>query len=350
MGLVIAMRHPGSPNRHRTREHVIVHRDVRSKALVLLVVFALAMAVIYLGDSLPPRQVARRRGVVHALETGKDRTGSARDETAKPVEVRGLDYQVPRAKKAVSGSRPALERALQSGLLKAYSAPARMVAFKPDGGVVLVPPSSPVTGPRDPTVIFHGTRGKRRVALTFDTSEVAEPETARAIIDRLTDLRAPATFFVCGSWCYRNPDLLRAAVARGFEIASHSFGHPAFTGLTDERIASELKGTEEAVSKVAGAAISSYFRPPYGSYDDRVVELAARQGYATVLWDRDTVDWGASTIQEEIRDRATVGVQGGDIILMHTTGRFTSEALIEIVNNLRADGFELTTLTGAMQP
>jgi peptidoglycan/xylan/chitin deacetylase (PgdA/CDA1 family) len=342
------MRRPGSHRKQKAREHVIVHRDVRSKALVLLLVFVLAMAVLYIADSLPPRQVAQRRGVVSALETGRDKAGAARD--VKPVEVRGLDYQVPRAKKAASGSRPALERALQSGLLKGYSAPAGMVAFKPDGGVVLIPPSSPVTGPRDPTVIFHGTRGKRRVALTFDTSEVAEPETARAIIDRLTDLRAPATFFVCGSWCYRNPDLLRAAVARGFEIASHSYGHPAFTGLTDERIASELKGTEEAVSKVSGAKIAAYFRPPYGAFDDRVVQLAAQQGYATVLWDRDTVDWGASTIQEEIRDRATVGVQGGDIVLMHTTGRFTSEALIEIVNNLRADGFELTTLTGVMQP
>lgn len=344
------MRRPGFHRKQRPHEHMIVHRDVRPKALVLLLVFALAMAAFYFADRIPPRTLAHRRVVVNALENSRDKTGAGRAGAADPVEVQGLDYQVPRAKQAVSGSRSVLDRARDSGLLKGYSVPVRMVAFKPDGGVVLIPPSSEVQGSRNPTVIFHGNRCKKRVALTFDTSEVAEPEAARALIDRLISLRAPATFFVCGAWCYRNPDLLRAALARGFEVANHSYGHPAFTGLTDERIASELKGTEEAVSKVSGAKIAAYFRPPYGDLDDRVVQLAAQQGYATVLWDRDTVDWGASTIQAEIRDRATVGVQGGDIILMHTTGRYTPEALIEIVNNLRADGFELTTLTGVMQP
>ncbi len=344
------MRHTGFPRKQKALEHVIVHRDVRGKALVLLLVFTLAIAAFYFADRLPPRQIAQRRGVVNALENSRDKAGAGCAFAAGPVEVRGLDYQVPRAKKAISGSRSALDRERDSGLLKGYSSPPRMVAFKPDGGVVLIPPTPEVKGPREPVVIFHGNRGKKRVALTFDTSEVAEPEAAKAVIDRLTNLRAPATFFVCGAWCYRNPDLLRTAVARGFEIANHSYGHPAFTGLTDERVASELKGTEEAVVKVSGAKMSAYFRPPYGNFDDRVVQLAARQGYATVLWDRDTVDWGASTIQAEIRDRATVGAQGGDIIIMHTNGRYTPEALIEIVNNLRADGFELTTLTGVMQP
>jgi peptidoglycan/xylan/chitin deacetylase (PgdA/CDA1 family) len=335
---------------HDGGNHVIVHRDVPGKALALMLLFALAVTAFFFAQRVPPREVVARRNVVDAMDTRAAAAGARQAEGEGPVEVRGLDYQVPHAKGAGAGLRTTLDRMRDSGLLRGYSVPPRMLAFKLDGSAVLVPPAQAVAGPRDPVVIFHGTRDKKRIALTFDTSEVSEPTTAKAVMDQLTRLRAPATFFVCGAWCYKNPELLRIAVARGFEVANHSFGHPQFTLIPDEQVTSELKSTAEAVEKVSGAKISAYFRPPYGDTDDRVEQLAAQLGYATVLWDKDTFDWGPDTTQPEIRDRATVGARAGDIVLMHTLGRHTPETLIEIVNNLRADGFELTTLTGVMQP
>jgi peptidoglycan/xylan/chitin deacetylase (PgdA/CDA1 family) len=329
---------------------LLVHREVRGKALSLLVVLALALGAFHFAQYVPPGLMSARGDVADAREDGGREGVPVEARAANPVEVRGLDYQLPSLARGGVGPASALEMMRDAGLLRGYSLPSRKLAFTPDGGYMILPTSPVLEGPRDVAVIYHGNRAKKRIALTFDTSEVGEPNTARAIIDELTRLRAPATFFVCGAWCYKNPDLLRLAVDRGFEIANHSFGHPAFTAISNEQIAAQLKGTEEAVANVAGSRISAYCRPPYGAIDARVEQVVAQQGYATVLWDVDTNDWRESSIRELIRDRATVGMRGGEIVLMHTTGSHTKEALMEIVGNMRANGFQLTTLTGVMQP
>lgn len=329
---------------------LIVHRDVSGKAFSLLLMLALAFGAFHCAQAVSANRGETQSNVVDALEAREGKVAARRPRAAHAVEVRGLDYLVPSSKKPAAAPRSALEMMRNNGLLRGYSLPPRRLAFTPDGDSVILPPSPEVKGPREVSVIFHGNREKKRIALTFDTSEVGEPVAARALMDELTRLRTPATFFVCGTWCYKNPDLLRTAVDRGFEIANHSFSHPVFTHIPDEQIASEIKGTEEAVWKVSGSKISAYFRPPYGETDARVEQVVARLGYATVLWGIDTDDWQSATIREQIRDSATVGARGGDIVLMHTLGRYTDDALIEVVNNLRADGFELTTLTGIMQP
>jgi peptidoglycan/xylan/chitin deacetylase (PgdA/CDA1 family) len=329
---------------------LIVHRDVRGKAFSLLVILALGFGALQVAQYVPASRAEARGNVVDALgERGRTVTPAV-NQTKNAVKVLGLDYMVPASKKSAPARSSALEMMRESGLLRGYSVPSRRLAFTQDGGSIILPPSPEVKGPREVSVIYHGNRNKKRIALTFDSSDVGEPDTARAILDELTRLRAPATFFVCGAWCYRNPDILRAAVDRGFEVASHSFSHPVFSSISNEQMVSEIRRTEEAVRKVTGTGIAAYFRPPYGEADARVKQVVAQLGYATAMWSIDTNDWRASTIRENIRDRATVDARGGDVILMHTLGRYTDDALVEIVTNLRAEGFELTTLTGVMQP
>ncbi len=329
---------------------LIAHSDVNGKAVALLLVLALAAGSFHFALGVPPRVAAPRQGVVNALEAEGGRLHALPPDGSLDSRVKGLDYLVPLGGKEAQGEVVSLTRLREMGLLRGYSLPPRQLAFKPDGGYLILPPSLPPDGPRDVAVISSGNSRKKRVALTFDTSDVAEPTAARAVIDELTRLRAPATIFVCGAWCYKNPGILRAAVDRGFEIANHSYSHPMFTTLTNEQIARELDRTAEAVREVTGAEISAYFRPPYGDMDARVQLVSASRGYAVVTWDRDTLDWEPGTIQAEIRDRATVGVEGGEIVLMHTLGKYTASSLIEIVSNLRAGGFELTTLSGVLQP
>lgn len=329
---------------------LIAHRDIFGKAFAMLLIFALAMGAFYLALRVPPRLVERKRKVVNALEADGGRLHALPPDSGPEVKVRGLDYLVPRGAKAGRSRVISLDQVREMGLLRGYSLPPRRLAFTPDGNSIILPPSPEVTGPRDVAVIYHGNREKKRVALTFDTSEVSEPRSSLAIIEELARLRAPATLFVCGGWCRKNPELLRVAVDRGFEIASHSYSHPMFTRIPNEQIASELRRTEEAVREITGSGIAAYFRPPYGDMDARVQQVVASLGYAMVIWDRDTLDWHPATIQPQIRDRATAGACGGNIVLMHTMGRYTPDALVEIVNNLRAGGYELTTLSGVLQP
>ena len=329
---------------------LITHRDIFGKAFALGLLFALAMGAFYFALRVPPRLVQRKAEVANALEADGGRLHALPPGGAGEVKVRGLDYLVPRGVKAGRTPGIPLDQVREMGLLRGYSLPPRRLAFKPDGSSIILPPSPEVAGPRDVAVIYHGNREKKRVALTFDTSEVSEPRSSLAIMEELTRLRAPATLFVCGGWCRKNPELLRMAVDRGFEIASHSYSHPMFTRIPNERISSELRRTGEAVREITGSGIAAYFRPPYGDTDARVQQVVASLGYATVMWDRDTLDWHPATIQPQIRDRATAGARGGNIVLMHTLGRYTPDALVEIVNNLRAGGYELTTMSGVLQP
>ncbi|MBU4239953.1 MAG: polysaccharide deacetylase family protein [Actinobacteria bacterium] len=326
---------------------LITHRDVTGKAFALLLIMVLGVLAVNVAQQLPPE--ARSGGnVVNALEADGGRIYSLLPVRGERLEGLGLGYMVPRGT-VERGGPVSLSTVRDSGLLRAYSAPPDRLASTPEGNCVFLPSSPRVDGPRPAGMIHHGCRSQRKVALTFDTTEVLEPE-SRVIIETLTALRAPATIFVCGGWCHANPELLRMAIDHGFEIASHSYNHPYFTRLSDAEIEWQLRSTENAVLEIGGAPIAAYFRPPYGDIDARVEQVVCGLGYDIIYWSRDTSDWKPATVQSQIRDRATVGTRGGDIILMHTNGTYTSQALVEIVNNLRADGFELTTVSGVLQP
>ncbi|MBK5093409.1 MAG: polysaccharide deacetylase family protein [Actinobacteria bacterium] len=332
------------------RHTTINHRDINGKAFTLLLIYIIATVVIFQAQKLPARRVPEGSNVVNALEAEGGRIYSLLPDGNSRIEALGLRYLAPRGKPPESpATKVTLEMIRDAGLLKGYSLPPDRLAFTPRGDAVVLPTPPAPGGPVNPAVYHTGNRNRPRIALTFDTNDIREPQ-ARAIIDTMSALKAPATFFVCGGWCYANPDLLRMAIGRGFEIANHSFGHPWFTHITNEQIVDELRRTERAVEEVGGIKIAAYFRPPFGDYDARVELVAASIGYPIVLWNRDTRDWHPATIPEELRDRASAWAQNGDIVIMHTHGQYTASMLPQIVDNLRAKGFELTTVSGVLQP
>lgn len=340
----------------RTEPELLQHGDVAGKALALLLISACAVVIVFQAPLVPRREVASGAAVVNALEPEGGRAYSRLPSGYRAAAPPALGYLVPKGKTgepALEGKAPAgpltLAAVRDAGLLRGYSLPPGRLAITPEGLAVYMPCPPAPTAPCEPVAILKGNRDRPRVALTFDTSDVPDPG-AQPIIEELTRLRAPATFFVCGGWCRSRPALLRALVDRGFEVASHSDTHPWFTKIPDHRVVAELVATSDAVQRIAGVPVAAYFRPPFGDVDARVKALAARCGYRVVLWSTDTIDWGASTTTEQIISRATDGASNGDIILMHTHARFTAPALAEVVRRLRAKGFELTTVSGVLEP
>jgi peptidoglycan/xylan/chitin deacetylase (PgdA/CDA1 family) len=323
---------------------------VISKSFAVLVIAACALVVMTSAPLIPPGDELTASRTANALEPQGGRVYSLLPVGEKPLEAQGLVYLVPRARTPDKlPKKVSLAVVRDAGLLMGYSLPPRCLAFVPGGRTVFLPRSPALTGPCQPWVIDHGNRDKPRVALTFDSADVPDSN-SRAIIDELTRLRAPATFFVCEGWWHFRPDLVRMLVDRGFEVGNHSTTHPDFTKIPNEAIVSELAATANAFHDVTGAGMAAYFRPPFGAYDARVEQVAAQCGYRLVTWNVDTLDWSPTTIAEQIRDRATASARNGDIVLMHTHARYTLSMLPQIVNNLRAKGFELTTVSGILQP
>ena len=97
------------------------------------------------------------------------------------------------------------------------------------------------------------------------------------------------TFFVNMTYVgfTQNVDVLKPLVQTGqLQIANHTFSHPDLKTLKDDQIKHELEKNEAEIQRVFGVSAKPYFRPPYGSYDARVLKVAASVGYTRpVLWE-----------------------------------------------------------------
>ncbi|MBA2240013.1 MAG: polysaccharide deacetylase family protein, partial [Solirubrobacterales bacterium] len=74
-------------------------------------------------------------------------------------------------------------------------------------------------------------------------------------------------------------DELRALSAAGWEIGSHTRSHPRLTEIDSSTLDSELRGSLAEIEARLDAPCRS-LAYPYGAYDARVVDAAARAGYA----------------------------------------------------------------------
>ena len=73
---------------------------------------------------------------------------------------------------------------------------------------------------------------------------------------------------------------------RGHEIGLHSTTHPHFTELSEEQILSELSDNYAMIQEVTGYT-PTLFRPPFGDYNNQVVELVNASGYDCIQWSVD---------------------------------------------------------------
>lgn len=181
-------------------------------------------------------------------------------------------------------------------------------------------------------------KDKKLVALTFDDgpSSTTTPE----LLDILRDKNALATFFVLGNMANNNPDIVKRAEREGHEIESHTMYHQNLIRTSYEGIKNDIGEAKSVLSSILKHP-PTLTRPPYGNYDDRVFELT---GTPLILWSVDTEDWKS-------RDAASVvaivtqQAYDGAIILLHDIYPSTVEAIPAIIDNLRANGFELVTVS-----
>ena len=134
-----------------------------------------------------------------------------------------------------------------------------------------------------------------------------------------------------------------------FEMAEHKKDRCRaliVTGCLSQRypgeIRAELTSSAEAISSVTGKDVT-LFRPPYGDYDDLLVDTAADMGMLTVQWDVDSLDWKDLSAQE-IAERILAQTKSGSIILCHNNGLHTAEALPIVLDALKARGFEFVPI------
>jgi peptidoglycan/xylan/chitin deacetylase (PgdA/CDA1 family) len=208
--------------------------------------------------------------------------------------------------------------------------------------------------PGHPEVLDHGPRDAMKLALTFDAcSTTEEQKYDERIVNALVQHRVPATIFIGGSWAKDEAEALKALAKNPlFELGNHTYSHPHLTWKTDDRIREELARTQEEIAGLTGVK-PSLFRPPFGEYDDRVVQIAKELGLRTVEYDLPSGDPGAPT--DKLVEWVVHEAKPGSIVVMHLNHvKFhTADALPEIIAGLRARGFtfvKVSDLAGAVAP
>jgi peptidoglycan/xylan/chitin deacetylase (PgdA/CDA1 family) len=199
-------------------------------------------------------------------------------------------------------------------------------------------------------LVSRGDPSRQLVALTFDTGSDAGYTTQ--ILQTLRDEKIKASFAVTGQWAQHYPDLLQAIAADGHLLMNHSQDHPSFTGLStgtgpltrEERI-SQLQQAEEAIKAITGVSTKPYFRPPYGDVDGSVLCDAYAAGYGyVIMWTVDTAGWNHAT-QEQILQTVLAGARPGAIYIMHVGSESADGlALPQVIQGLRAKGYQFGTV------
>ena len=81
-------------------------------------------------------------------------------------------------------------------------------------------------------------------------------------------------------------------------------------------------------------------RPPYGDYDNALIETLTELNMYTIQWDVDSLDWKDNATPDSICKRVTSKVKNGSIVLFHNDADHTPAALPNILKCLKDEGYE----------
>ena len=168
------------------------------------------------------------------------------------------------------------------------------------------------------------------------------------ILDTLARERVPVAFFVTRSYVENNPDLVRRMVSDGHLIANHSDTHPSMPGLAGDPAAfeAEFARCAAAFEALTGERMSPLFRPPMGEYSAQTLCMTERLGYTSVFWSFAHRDWllDDQPPVDVTVERVVRGTHPGAVLLLHSVSSSNTEALPEIIRQLRAEGYRFGRL------
>lgn len=202
-------------------------------------------------------------------------------------------------------------------------------------------PSSMIT--ELPEKVIHISPDQKVIALTFDDGP--KKGTTDIILEALKNYDAHATFFVLGNLAARNPQLIIEMAENGNDVGSHSWDHPLLTKLNNKDLLKQINQTNSLIKDITGKEVS-LFRPPYGAYDERVMDCL---GDAKItLWDIDTEDWKYRN-KDHIVQAVMSEASDGRIVLMHDIYKTSAEAAVEIIQQLTAQDYKIVSVSELLE-
>lgn len=177
------------------------------------------------------------------------------------------------------------------------------------------------------------------VLLTFDD---APDKHALDMAKTLKELEVPAIFFVNGHFIDTDEEkeMLKEIHELGFAIGNHTKTHANLQQISEAEQAEEILFVSDTVEEVIGER-PEFFRAPFGQNTDYSKALVEEEGMLLMNWSFG-YDWEKQYMDADSLANIMVNTEllrDGVNLLMHDR-EWTAEALREIVEGLRAKGYD----------
>lgn len=189
--------------------------------------------------------------------------------------------------------------------------------------------------------IYNVQTDKKQIAFTMNCAWNADD--IDSILETLKNNNVKITFFIVGEWMDKYPEAVKKIQNEGHEIGSHSNTHPHVNQLSYEKNLEEIQLSVNKIEKITGNKTNLY-RAPYGEYNDTVIKTAQENGYYTIQWNLDTLDYEGKT-GEEMWNRIKGKLQNGSIILSHNGTKHTADSLDMLIKNIKSQGYDIVKVS-----
>ena len=116
---------------------------------------------------------------------------------------------------------------------------------------------------------------EKKISISFDCAWGTDY--TDALLEVLERENVRATFFMVEFWAEKYPEYVKKIDEKGHEIGTHSATHSYMSKLGEERIREEIASSSQAIEAVTGKK-TELFRPPYGDYDDLLIQTVGDMG------------------------------------------------------------------------
>jgi peptidoglycan/xylan/chitin deacetylase (PgdA/CDA1 family) len=184
----------------------------------------------------------------------------------------------------------------------------------------------------------------KEVVLTFDDGPWP---TTNAVLKALADECVRATFFAIGKHATYYPEVLRGVAAAGHSIGSHTWSHQNLSKKSPAEAKAEIEKAISAVQWALGdqAEQASFFRFPGLQHPPEMIAYLGERNIAIFSTDMDTFDFKLRKPEQIIKSTMTkLRKHGKGIVLMHDFQSGTSQALPQLLAELKAGGYKVVHL------
>src|SRR6266542_3745596 len=186
----------------------------------------------------------------------------------------------------------------------------------------------------------HDFLRNKEVVLTFDDGPW--PKNTPAVLAALAAHCVKATFFPIGKHAIWHPEILKQVAEAGHTIGSPTWSHADLSKKSPEEAKREIEVGASAVHMAVGGPTAPFFRFPALRHPPEMVTYLGQRSIAIFSCDMDSFDFKMRKPEQVIRSVMTkLAKHGKGIILMHDFQRATADALPELLDQLKANGYKI---------